>query len=399
MPSEETRLGALTAALRELDPEILVHFNARVASAYAITDWVDVFEKLSRQHRVVILTVDREPWHFDAIASTTIPLVHLNGAEAIEYFVEQVPSLVLALYPRDTSPNKNLLRVPRLYDVFLGHGESDKAEVANPATRAFDEVWLAGEAARERFLDAGIGIRADQLRIMGRPQVAGLLELAKAPRTSERRSVVYAPTWGGYYAEDGYGSVELMGEQVVDALLARDDITVTFVPHPALGTLNERVEAASARIVSRLARAGGSSVLAGSLAERQAALAAADVLIADIGTDLVDFLVLDRPYIALNPNAHSTTAAFLDANPSSSAGDVIDLDTLPALGDALDRALSGDSRSVERTALAAHYLGDVSSPVERFLAEVAACLAHVRETVPARILPEPPAEVDAEAAG
>src|SRR5476649_2664360 len=42
MPSETVRLAALTAALRKQHPEILVHFNARAGSAYAITEWMTV---------------------------------------------------------------------------------------------------------------------------------------------------------------------------------------------------------------------------------------------------------------------------------------------------------------------------------------------------------------------
>jgi hypothetical protein len=363
---------------------------------------MSVLAALHDEHGVVILTVDRQPWHFETLGDTAIPIVHLNGAEAIEQFVEQIPSLTLALYPRNTSPNKNLLRVPGLYDVYVGHGESDKAEAVNPATRAFDEIWIAGEAARSRYLDAGIGVRPEQLRITGRPQVGTLLQLANLPRTRKQTCVVYAPTWEGYYADDGYGSVEVMGEQVIDALLGRGDLALTYVPHPALGTLNRQAAEASDRIVARLARAGGHSVVHGSLAERQAALAHADLLIGDIGNDLVDFLALDRPYIALNATPDLDTAAFQSANPSATAGIVLDRDSVGSLGEIvgelLGRAPEQESKastvhptSAARTALAQHYLGDLSAPpLERFLTEVATCLDELHATRPARQLPAVP---------
>jgi hypothetical protein len=364
MPSEQARLAALTAALRAQSPEILVHFNARARSSYAITDWMAVLERLAENHRVVILTVDRLPWHFDTIPPTSIPLVHLVGAEAIEYFVEQVPTLTLALYPRNTSPNKNLLRVPGLYDVYIGHGESDKAEAANPATRAFDEIWIAGEAARARYLGANIGVHEDQLRITGRPQVSELLALAASATPGPKKSVVYAPTWEGYYADDGYSSIVTHGDEVIAALLARDDVTVTYVPHPALGTLNRRFADASDSVVSRLRRAGGRSVIDGSLSERYAALAAADVLVTDVGTDLVDFLALDRPYF------------------------VVDDASVATLGDDVASALAGPQKDPAREKLAQRYLGDLSTPpIDRFLAEVERTLALVREVRPQRTLP------------
>ena len=364
MPSEKTRLAALTAALRKQSPEILVHFNARARSAYAITDWMTVLERLAENHRVVILTVDRQPWHFETIPPTSIPLVHLVGAEAIEYVVEQVPTLALALYPRNTSPNKNLLRVPDLYDVYIGHGESDKAEAVNPATRAFDEIWIAGEAARARYLDANIGVHENQLRITGRPQVGELLELAAATSPGPKKSVVYAPTWEGYYAEDGYSSIVTHGAEVVAALLERDDVTVTYLPHPALGTLNDRFAEASASVVARLRRAGGQSVIAGSLSERYAVLASADVLVTDVGSDLVDFLALDRPYV------------------------VVDDASITTLGADVARALAGPRKDPAREKLARRYLGDLSTPpIDRFLAEVDRTLALIRESRAHRTLP------------
>jgi hypothetical protein len=391
MPPEQQRLDALTAAVRELRPEILVHFNARARSAYAINEWMTVLTRLNATHRVVILTVDREPWHFETIASTEIPIVHLNGAEAIEHFVEQVPTLAIALYPRNASPNKNLLRVPGLYDVYINHGESDKPESANPATRAFDEIWIAGEAARSRYLEANVGVREDQLRITGRPQVGELLELAAtSPRSGSTRSVVYAPTWEGYYADDGYGSVVTMGDRVLTALLGRKDVSVTYVPHPALGSLNPQFAEASDHIVSRLRRAGGRSVLEGSARERYAALASADILISDIGSDLVDYLSLGRPYIVLNPNEAESETTFLESNPSAGAGVVVNAASIDALDDAIGRALGADELTGARAALAARYLGDLATPpLDRFLAEVDRCLAYVHETRPARELPAP----------
>jgi CDP-Glycerol:Poly(glycerophosphate) glycerophosphotransferase len=394
MPADRARLDAVTAALRARSPEILVHFNARARSAYAINEWMTSLTALNRTHRVVILTVDRQPWHFETIEGDAIPIVHLAGAEAIEYFVEQVPSLTIALYPRSTSANKNLLRVPGLYDVLIGHGESDKAEAVNPAARAFDEVWIAGEAARSRFIAGNIGIEPDQLRITGRPQLVELLALgaatASAPSQSvPSRSVVYAPTWEGYYAEDGYGSVELLGEHVIDALLDHNDVHVTYLPHPALGTLNRRFAQASDRIVSRLRREGHSSLVGGTPAERYAVLAGAHVLVSDISSDLVDFLALDRPYVALNVSG-ANDDAFRAANPSVSAGIVLGPGTIGTLREVVHRALDRAEDATSRPELARRYLGDLTtSPLDHWLTEVDRCLDLVHRTRAARSLPMP----------
>jgi CDP-glycerol glycerophosphotransferase (TagB/SpsB family) len=130
--------------------------------------------------------------------------------------------------------------------------------------------------------------------------------------------------------------------------------------------------------------------LEGSARERYTALAAADVLISDIGSDLVDYLCLGRPYIVLNPNEGESEATFLATNPSARAGIVVNTASIDALDDAIARALGSDKLADARAALAGRYLGDLATPsLKRFLAEVDRCLAHVHETRPARELPAP----------
>jgi hypothetical protein len=382
LPAEGVRAAALVAALRDVEPEILVHFNARVTSAYAINDWVTTLERLNEKHRVVILIVDRQPWHLQTIATSRLPIVYIQGAEAIEHLVEQVPSITMALYPRNTAANKNILRVPNLYDVYINHGESDKAEAANPATRAFDEVWVVGEAARERYLTANIGVRSDQLRIVGRPQLSELLATAPLVEHDEVTTVVYAPTWEGYFAADGYSSLPTMGEAVVAAMLARPATRVVYAPHPPVGTLSGVFAAANEAILRQLRRAGTDRAIVAREFQRDAALAAADVLVTDIGSELTDFLALDRPYLVLHPGA-SSVAEFAGANPSAGGGVVVEPTAVASIANAITDAVTNDPKRAERAVVRAHYLGELDTPpIERFLGQVESALELVQKTRP-----------------
>jgi hypothetical protein len=388
MPAEAVRLEVMLEALRSRAPEFLVHFNGAFPSVYALKQWIHVLEQLDERHRVAILIVDRQPWHAEPILGTRLPIVFAQGAEAIERLVDEVPSLTVALYPRSTAPNKNLLRVPGLYDVFINHGENDKKEAANPTVRAFDEIWAVGPAARDRYLAANIGVREDQIRLVGRPQLSQLAEAAKKlPRVPDQRgcTVVYAPTWEGYFADDGYSSVLTMGEQLVTALLARAEITLVYIPHPALGSEDERLAAVSARITAEIRRAGGAHRTVTTLDERYDALAGADVLMTDISSDLVDFLCLDRPYFVTAPNAvgpiANTVDEFVAANPSARGGTVIGPLELDSVAQAVLDTVETDPLREARRTVAVHYLGDRTlSPLEHFFARVDECVELVRES-------------------
>jgi hypothetical protein len=381
LPPEPARMRALLASVRALGPEIVVHFDGPIRSSYAINEWIGVLDRLNERHRVIILVVDRQPWHFATILGDRLPIVHLRGAEAIESLITEVPSLKLALYPRSTEVNKNILRVPGLYDAYINHGQSDRADAVNAAARAFDEIWVVGDAEQDRYLDAGIGVRKEQLRIVGRPQLAEL-ERRRSPKPTapQKKTVVYAPTWEGNSAVEGYCSLLDLGEQIVTVLLTR--FTVVYAPHPALGTVDARYARATARISARVARAGGAHGVAVSVDERRDALAGADLLVTDIGTDLVDFLALDRPVVVTNPTDRPEDA-FLAEYPSAEAGIIVGPRQLDGLVEAITEAIEKDPKRHARERVAKYYLGDRTTATEElFFEQVDSCLELVASKLP-----------------
>jgi hypothetical protein len=374
LPREQARLDAALEALRARTPEVLVHFNGASANIYALAQWIPTLEKLDETHRVVILIVDRQPWHTKTVISERLPIVFLTGAEAIENLVDNVPSLVAAFYPRTTAPNKNLLRVPGLYDIFVNHGESDKREEIEPSARAFDEIWVAGPAARDRYLAADVGVRAEQVRLVGRPQ------LAQLPRQSARADdegigVVYAPTWEGAFAPDGYSSLLAMGEALVANLLADPRIRLTYLPHPAVGSADKRFGLASGRIESLIRRTGGAHHVVTEFADRYQTLSEADVLVTDISTDLVDYLWLDRPYIVTNPD---DAPEFTTVNPSAGGGSVIAASAVESVAALVREAAERDPHKLARNEVASSYLGE--HPIDQFFVEADKSLEIARKS-------------------
>src|SRR3712207_7761873 len=64
----------------------------------------------------------------------------------------------------------------------------------SPVTRVYDEIWVAGQAGRDRYLAVDEGVRAEQIRRVSRPQLAGL---SRAPEPAGGvewgPTVLYAP--------------------------------------------------------------------------------------------------------------------------------------------------------------------------------------------------------------
>jgi hypothetical protein len=148
-----------------------------------------------------------------------------------------------------------VLRIPTIKHAFINHGESDKLSSCNPYAKAYDEVWVAGPAARERYRLAGIGVRDEDVVEVGRPQLAPIRPYEGPPAPGRPLTVLYAPTWEGWTDDPGNTSLPLAGERIVAALLADEGVRLLYKPHPMTGSVDPAVREADMRIRQQVAEA------------------------------------------------------------------------------------------------------------------------------------------------
>ena len=208
--SRDDVVAAVRAAVVDLAPRVVIYFGGPPSSTHALNVWVPVLERLD----VPVLVLVRQRVHLDQLDSTRLPAVWLPLPGDVEALA--VPLIALAMYPTNITQNNHLIRVPGITDVFVGHGDSDKGGSFTPLSRIYDEVWVAGPAGRDRYRLADVGVRDEQVREVGRPQLAEITRAADgSPVTPGLFTVLYAPTWEGFYAEYSYSSLQVMGERLV----------------------------------------------------------------------------------------------------------------------------------------------------------------------------------------
>lgn len=374
-PSGAERDGRLRAAVESLAPEVVVYFSSPASSIYAINVWLELLDRLRRPTLIIL----RERGNIDVLGQTAIPVVVAPRSTDVEYL--QVPSMKLVLYPGNTAKNSHMVRLPGLRHAFIHHGESDKMGSASPLARMYDEVWVTGQAPKDRYLAVDEGVRAEQVRIVGRPQLARLMRERDRERAADAPlTVLYAPTWEGYFEQADYSSVATMGVDIVRGLLDAG-VRVLVKPHPATGQRSEAAAAARAELERLATSTPGGQLLAD---EGQDALYSAfldcDVLITDVSSVLIDFLATHKPYLVTNPEALERDE-FLRTYPSSAGGLVLD----PASGPDQERSVARVAELVSaadtpdlrarRTELAAYLLADDGrDPAERFIDEVDAAV-------------------------
>ena len=243
-------LRVVNARAREYAPQVVLYFSGARDAVYQANMWLETLARLDRPAMIVM----RERWLVPLLGRTGLPVVCVD--ETVDSMNFALPGVRVALYPANSGKNIHMLRNRGMAHVFIGHGDSDKAASSNPYSKVYSEVWVAGQAGRDRYLRADVGLRDDDIVEVGRPQLADLSQASEGA-VGRPRTVLYAPTWEGWDIGDpSQTSLILMGPQLVDMLLAdAEQLRVLYKPHPLTGTRDPRAAKAHKKIAAMIADA------------------------------------------------------------------------------------------------------------------------------------------------
>ncbi|UXY29256.1 CDP-glycerol glycerophosphotransferase family protein [Streptomyces sp. HUAS TT20] len=268
--TSDQALEWLESWLAEYRPTVGMYFSGGTSSAYQANMWLEPLARLEGRPLIVL----RERFMVRKIASTDIPIVCLP--KVADLMRLEHSTLKTLIHPSNSGKTSQVLRIPTIKHAFVNHGESDKLSSCNPYAKAYDEVWVAGPAARERYALANVGVDDRDVVEIGRPQLDAIAPYAGAP-TGPYTTVLYAPTWEGWDGNPGNTSVIEAGENIVRALLADPGVRLLYKPHPLTGSVEPRAAAANTRI-QEMIRAANVVRAAEHPAERPAPAAAAELV-------------------------------------------------------------------------------------------------------------------------
>ncbi|MEO3768091.1 hypothetical protein [Streptomyces sp. B8F3] len=235
--------------LQEYRPTVGLYFSGGATSAYQANMWVSTLAALDGRPLIVL----RERFMVQKITATDVPIVCLP--KVADLMLLEHSTLKMLLHPANSGKTSQVLRIPTIKHAFTNHGESDKLSSCNPYAKAYDEVWVAGPAARDRYQLADIGVDDHDVVEVGRPQLAPIRPYAGPPPAGGPTTVLYAPTWEGWDGNPGNTSVVLAGENIVRELLADPGVRLLYKPHPLTGSVDVRAGEANKRIQAMIAEA------------------------------------------------------------------------------------------------------------------------------------------------
>ncbi|MFE2941139.1 hypothetical protein ACFXKG_19050 [Streptomyces sp. NPDC059255] len=268
VPNAEKVLTAVDGWLAGYRPTVMLYFSGSKESAYQVNMWLDTMDRLEGRPLIVL----RERAIAQQLGTTDVPVLCVPGG--VHLMNLDLSTVRVALYAANVGKNIHMLRVPTMKHVFIGHGDSDKLASVNPYSKAYDEVWTAGRAGRDRYALADVGVRDEDIVEVGRPQLAPIQPYSGAQRHPVP-TVLYAPTWEGWDDNPGNTSLLLAGENIVKRLLKADSpVRVLYKPHPFTGTRSAKAKAVHERIIALVEKAAAERATDARWAKESAGLSA-----------------------------------------------------------------------------------------------------------------------------
>jgi len=360
------------------DAEVIVYFGDDPLRVYQLRQWLPVLEQLHRRHPVAVVLRD-EATHQIVRTMSLLPAIHLPAfGELTEMY--RLGNHKVVVYVNNSIKNFQSLVARSVVHVHVNHGESDKICMVSNQGKAYDQVFVAGEAAVERHRSHLIGFDPARLVTVGRPQ----LDLRPTPLLAPgpRRTVLYAPTWEGGEPSNNYTSVDVMGPRVADAVLALPGVRLVYKPHPRVATsTTPAMVAAHAGIVERVEAAARRDPAAGHVVDTTSDILAVfpgcDAMITDVSSVGLDFLYLHADKPLLITDRYADPDRLRVEAPVSRCADVVlpgDVDGLTAL---LAARLEHDEHRADRAAMRLHYFGDraVGESTQRFVEAIGEAVA------------------------
>lgn len=360
------------------DVRVIAYFAGDPSRTYQLVQWLEVLEVLDDLHPVGLVL--RDPASAAMIeARTDLPVFTAPTFPELTELYAGLDAKVV-LYCNNAVLNVESLLDHRMLHVHVNHGESDKQSMASNNAKAYDRVFVAGDAAVHRYLSGLMEFDAHRLVRIGRPQ----LDLPRTPllAPSPRRTVLYAPTWEGDADYNDYTSVDTLGEAIVRQVLDVPDVRLVYKPHPKVTTSQTPAIAAAhqaiLRLVDEAARrdpsAGHLHVLSGDVL---AVMPGCDALVTDVSSVGLDWLYLHTDKPVLITDRTDDPDGLRRQVPISRCADVVDSSNVDQLSAVLAARLGHDAHHLDRVAMRRHYFGDlhVGDSTVRFLAAVSDLVA------------------------
>ncbi|MDR4532976.1 CDP-glycerol glycerophosphotransferase family protein [Glutamicibacter sp. PS] len=352
--------------------QVALYFADGLINAYQLRQWYEPMRKLAEQVPVVVI-VRNASTAVQLHQECPLPLYFAKTIGDIETMLAG-QSIGAVYYVNQNIRNFQMIRFNDPTHVFISHGESEKAYMWSNQLKAYDYVFSAGQAARDRLaknlsrFDA-----AKRTKLIGRPQI-DVHYPSQTPLNPDLPTVLYAPTWEGDRPSMTYGSVASHGVALVESIIASGQYNLIVRPHPRSGINSESYRTALGHIRQAMAVAATDSTATyfyDETADWGWQWAVSDICITDISAAAYDFMATGKPLMIATPSDPSAT---VDDSPALISVPGLAASEAHRTAEIVAEQLTGPNGHYEK--IVEHYFGDTTpgASMDRFLAASLAVL-------------------------
>ena len=334
---------------------IAAFFADTPSKIYQIAQWLPVFEKAPAHLRPIIVT--RHAATTEELQKiTTLTVIHARTYDLLMQLLE-LSHFKALIYVNNSYQNFQTLAYQRAVHIHVNHGESDKISMVSNQSKAYDKVFVAGAAAKDRYLSAVAWVDEKKLIPIGRPQLD--LETTLLLERSSFKTITYAPTWEGEDEANNYTSMDCYGIAIIDAALKQKNCRVIYKPHPRiLDSKDPLINSAHKYITQQLSRGEHEIHLTGDVLS---VLKDTDLLISDISSVTLDYLYLRPSGAIFLTDRRSDRELLVADSPVVKAAYIIDSSTVAALAQSIEKVLERDELFENRQEVCRYYFGGIAA--------------------------------------
>jgi hypothetical protein len=358
--------------------DIALYFADAPAKMYQIAQWLPVFE--ANPDMTTIVVVRHIETYRALLGMTTLRVLLVPRYEVLMALYDRA-DFHAVIYVNNGWTNFQSLSFQQAVHIHVNHGESDKICMVSNQAKAYDKVFVAGEAAVRRHSAALAWFDPTHLVRVGRPQLD--LPVPKAVPDVDGPTITYAPTWEGEDDANNYTSVDRYGPRIIEAALAQPGARVIYKPHPRVAASDDPAMARSHQEILKRMDAASSAdpsrehaVLME--ADMLGVIRCTDLMISDVSSVSLDHLYLrpDAPLVLCD--RRSDRARLIEDAPIASGSHVVDQSSIDTLPQDLAALLANDPLRNRRRELRDFYF-DSLAPGEsttRFWDELSSAIHH-----------------------
>jgi len=279
------------------DSEVALFFSGQLKDKYQIEQWLKPLGLLACEKPFLFIVKEKEVFLW-LKANTNFSVVYYKNLNSLIQFYETHPIKVI-LYVNNGLRNFHSLIYNKALHVHINHGESDKVSTLSNQSKAYDYLFVSGNAGYEKYKLNLLKNDMSRFIKIGRPQLEHIEAMDFDKEIiANKKIILYAPTWEGMYESMNYSSLLEHGQSIVTQLLEEPNYYLLYKPHPNTGTRDPIFKKTSNQIIKILSNSSKGEIILNK--DINALYPYVDLAIFDNSAVAIDYLYVDKPMIMVD---------------------------------------------------------------------------------------------------